>query len=91
MVCHTLSPDGPSRRHGGFRLGPGSEECHDSGSAGPAASRGAGGGAPRDVAVPAAARRLPRPGAVGRPAASTAGDALTKCDKRDPVAFLQIY
>lgn len=64
---HTLSLDGPSRRHGGFRVGPGSEGCRDFGSAGPAGSPGAGGGAPRDAAVAAAARRLPGPGAEASP------------------------
>lgn len=63
MTPYTLSPDGPSRRHGGFRVGPGSEGCHDFGGGGPAESPGAGGRAPRDVAVPAAVRRPPGPGA----------------------------
>lgn len=82
MAFHTLSPDGPSRRHGGLRFGPGSEGCHDFCGAGPAGSPVAGGRAPRDVAGP---------GAKATPAASPAGDALTKRKKKDPAVFLQNY
>lgn len=51
-------PGRSSRRHGGFRVGPGSEGCHDFGGAGPAGSPGEGGRARREVAVPATARSL---------------------------------
>ncbi|XP_071664955.1 uncharacterized protein [Patagioenas fasciata] len=62
-------PGRSSRRHGGFRVGPGSEGCHDFGGAGPAGSPGEGGRARREVPVSATARSLPglRAGASPQP------------------------